>query len=124
MTGEGNDPNGEKAQAEPVVPAPAGTSGGSVEPGQPQGADAPTPALTPLDPRMLKVLRIRGAIFGLFVHVPLAALDFTAATPLPFGPLSLAGLGILLAATFLLPRRRYRAWGWARSADELHVGSG
>ena len=102
MTGEGNVPSAEKAHADQELEA----------------------RLTPLDPRMLKVLRIRGAITGLFVLVPLAVLDFTTATALPPGLITLAGLAFLLATTLWLPGRRYSAWGWTRSADELHVASG
>ncbi|MGQ0660160.1 PH domain-containing protein [Sphingosinicella sp.] len=84
------------------------------------------PAMTPLDPRQIKVLRARAsiatlALTGIAVAICLGPLR---ATPIPFGvlPGSVAILGLL--AALILPRRRYRAWGYREEEDELHVRHG
>ena len=72
------------------------------------------PAMTPLDPRQIKVLRVRLliatlALTGVAVLICLGPLR---ATPIPFGvlPATVALLGLL--ACLILPGRRYRAWGY------------
>lgn len=84
------------------------------------------PAMTPLDPRQIKVLRARALIAtalltGIAVAICLGPLR---ATPIPLGllPGTVAAIGLL--ASFTLPRRRYRAWGYREEEDELHVRHG
>ena len=86
----------------------------------------PDRAMTPLDPRQIKVLRVRWLIAtallaGIAVALCLGPLR---ATPIPLGivpgAVALAGL----AAMLILPRRRYLAWGYREEADELHVRHG
>ena len=83
-------------------------------------------AMTPLDPRQIKVLRARlliatGLLTGIAVLICLGPLR---ATPIPPGVLPgiVAGLGLLASLT--LPRRRYRAWGYREEEEELHVRHG
>ena len=86
----------------------------------------PEPAMTPLDPRQIKVLRLRllivsVALTGIAVLICLGPLR---ATPIPLGvvPGVVAALGLL--ACLIVPRRRYRAWAYREEADELHVRHG
>lgn len=82
--------------------------------------------LTPLHVDQIKVLRVR---FGIAALVPLIA-----AIPLDIGPLQELGVpqslvpGIVallgLIAVAVLPRRRWRAWGWREEEDELFVRHG
>ena len=84
------------------------------------------PGMTPLDPRQIKVLRARWliatvALTGITVAICLGPLR---ATPIPLGvlPATVAFMGLL--ASFVLPSRRYRAWGYREEEDELHVRHG
>lgn len=82
-------------------------------------------AMRPLDPRQIKVLRIRWLIVamvlvGIAVAISLGPLR----TGIPMGVLPAAVALVGLAATALLPRRRYRAWGYREDEDELHVRHG
>ena len=82
--------------------------------------------LSPLDPNLVWVMRIRGLITAApFVALALA-LDFgpLRESPLPAGLVPLAVLLIALVLLMLLPPRRYRAWGYREEEDELHIGSG
>lgn len=80
----------------------------------------------PLDPRQLWVIRIRLGLFLLPVILAAAVLDVGPVrdTALPAG--FVPGLAALLAlvAVALLPRRRYRAWGYRMDEDELHLRRG
>lgn len=82
--------------------------------------------MTPLHPSYLSVLRLRYAIFGLMLLPALAWADFTIAGEYgsPFGAPTAAGAILIAAAAWLLPIRRYRAWGHRRSEDELVVKHG
>ena len=85
-----------------------------------------TPPLTPLEPGLLRLMRVRGAAAGL---VLLAAASVGEAyvdrlVPLPFGLLVGAALVILLYLALLAPPRRYRAWGYGMDSEELQVRRG
>lgn len=90
------------------------------------------PAMTPLDPRQIKVLRARVLIAGLIATALVAVLDDWAShevgplrwTELPFGAMSGALLALALLAAMILPGRRYRAWGYREEEDELHIRNG
>jgi membrane protein YdbS with pleckstrin-like domain len=79
-----------------------------------------------LDPRQLWVLRIRSALALAVILIGAFGLDqrFRAELGSPAGlvPLMVALVGI--GALIVLPRRRYRAWGYAEGADELHIRHG
>lgn len=79
-----------------------------------------------LDPRQVKLLRLRGALFGLFLVAAslVAELIVRNETELPAG--LVAGAAILIALFLLLwmPRRRYRAWAYRMDEDELRIHSG
>ena len=83
-------------------------------------------AMTPLDPRQIKVLRVRSLIVTAALTLIAVGLCLGPlwATPIPLGvlPGSVAALGLL--ASLILPRRRYRAWGYREEEDELHVRHG
>ncbi|HEV2865737.1 MAG TPA: PH domain-containing protein [Allosphingosinicella sp.] len=83
--------------------------------------------MTPLDPRQLWVLRVRAAVAGLLPLLLAAAVDRGAlreAAALPVGTLPAAVAALVLLAVLVLPRRRYRAWGYREGEDELHVRHG
>jgi uncharacterized protein len=84
------------------------------------------PAMTPLDPRQIKVLRARLLIVTLVLTVAavLICLGPLRTTPIPLGvlPGTVAALGLL--ASLILPQRRYRAWGYREEEEELHVRHG
>lgn len=80
---------------------------------------------TPLHPDQVKVIRIRTAIAAAI----LVAGAFIADLPLREAgvpPYALPGLVLLLAlaASIVLPGRRYRAWGYAEGEEELAIGRG
>lgn len=78
--------------------------------------------LAPLDPRFVKVLRVRAAIRSLF---PIGiALIVEAATPVSAGWLSLPALFAAIAIVLLLPKRQYRRWGFRMGCDRLQVVRG
>ena len=83
-------------------------------------------AMTPLHPDQVKVLAIRtGLIAGLFALAALAAdLGPLRATPLPPLLLPAAVLVPGVLATLILPRRRYRHWGYREGGDELELRRG
>lgn len=82
--------------------------------------------MTPLHPDQVKVLRFRALVASALLVLIAVGVDF--------GPLRETGLvaGIVPAvvlllaalAVVLLPRRRYRAWGYDESEDELHIAHG
>lgn len=84
------------------------------------------PAMTPLDPRQKKVWRTRIAMVMVALLVP--ALILTrgpmreAAGWLEFLPALIGILGFV--AVLVMPKRRYRAWGYREEEDELHVRHG
>lgn len=81
--------------------------------------------LRPLHPDQVKVLRVRfgaaaAALIAVAAFVDLVVLDGTTPRGLVTGIAAL----LALAGTALLPRRRYRAWGYREGADELHIRHG
>jgi uncharacterized protein len=82
--------------------------------------------MVPLDPRQIWVLRIRMAIGLVFLLGAAFAADSVLVQEL--GTLFGLAPGIVLiggpAALILLPRRRYRSWGYAEREDELHIRHG
>ena len=82
--------------------------------------------MKPLHPDYVWVLRIRAAVAALFPIGALAVFgsSLSPKSELPIGPI-IAGVALLaLAAILLLPRRRWRAWGYCEQEDELHVRHG
>ena len=81
--------------------------------------------MTPLDAAQLTLLRVRAAISAAVVFVPLAFVDLGPLTPaLADGVISLPGAALLALWAMLMPRRRYRSWGYAMDEDELHIQHG
>jgi membrane protein YdbS with pleckstrin-like domain len=82
--------------------------------------------VTVLDPRQLWLLRINAFVLAAILVAAVLVLDATLLrrTLLPFGWASIAAAILGLAIVLLLPRRRYRAWGYAMHDDELHIGYG
>lgn len=87
---------------------------------------AAEPAMTPLDPRQIKVLRARLSIAAALLTsiAALVSLAPLRGFPIPPGPLPAAVAGLGLLAVLILPGRRYRAWGYREEADELHIRHG
>lgn len=83
-------------------------------------------ALTPLDPRQRTVLRVRFAIALLIPVIAMAVLDIgpIRETPVPQGLAPGIMALIALIGVIVLPGRRYRAWGYRESADELFIRHG
>ena len=81
---------------------------------------------TPLHPRQLTVLRIRAAIRAavLLGLALLADSVWLRLTPVPFGLVSGAAALLLIPLAILLPRRRYRSWGYEMAEDELLIQHG
>ena len=82
--------------------------------------------LRPLHPNQKTLLRVRGAIAAAVLIVLGLAADSILARNgvLPFGAI-IGGAFVLAAlAAFVLPPRRYRAWGYRMDEDELRIGSG
>lgn len=80
----------------------------------------------PLRPAYLTVMRIRGvmAAVGATLAVGLLDLGPIRETPLPqwLAPGAVAVAGLILA--MLLPRRRFRAWGYGLGEEELFIRAG
>ena len=85
-------------------------------------------AMRPLHPNQIKVLRVRVGLTMLLLLAGVATADFLFPrdeVPAPaFGLATGAMVLLTLLAILWLPRRRYRAWGYAESEDELHIRSG
>lgn len=80
---------------------------------------------TPLHPDQVKVLRIRTMLAAaVLVAASYAAGLALRETPVP--PYALPGAMLLLAlvAVIVLPRRRYRAWGYKEGEEELAIRRG
>ncbi|MEA3065279.1 MAG: uncharacterized protein QOJ27_1731 [Sphingomonadales bacterium] len=82
--------------------------------------------LTPLDPGLLRLMRIRGVAMGAALVAAAAAGEFVLheMMPLPWGLLLLPAVLILAYLTLWSPPRRYRAWGYAMDGEELRVRRG
>lgn len=84
------------------------------------------PAMQPLHPNQVKVLRIRAAIAAAIVLAGAWFLDMAVLRETPVPDYALPGIVLLagLYAVLVLPGRRYRAWGYAEGEDELAVRRG
>ena len=84
------------------------------------------PNMTPLHRGQLSVLRVGAAAFACFLLIPVLVADFgwRPLETLAPGIASVAAALLLLAWAILIPRRRYRSWGYRLDEDELHVQSG
>lgn len=82
--------------------------------------------MRPLHPNQVKLLRIRFALFGVALVAAAVAADVVVAreTAIPWGPITAAGLVLAVAAVLVMPKRRYRAWGWRMDEDEIRIASG
>ena len=83
-------------------------------------------AMTPLHRDQIWVLRIRGAIAALFPIAAFVILDrrLPSEVVVPLGLIPGIVALLALAALLVLPRRRWRAWGYREEEDELHVRHG
>lgn len=83
-------------------------------------------ALTPLDPAQIKVLTIRAGLLAAILAVAALLVDRVLAGEVPLPPFHLpaAVLALGVAATLILPRRRYRRWGYKEGEDELEIRRG
>lgn len=83
-------------------------------------------ALTPLDPRQIWVLTIRTLLLALaLVFVAFVAdMGPLRETPVPAFWLAGAISALALLAVLILPRRRYRHWGYREGEDELEIQHG
>jgi membrane protein YdbS with pleckstrin-like domain len=88
--------------------------------------DAEADALTPLDPNQVKVLTIRAGLLAgaLTLAALLVDLGLAGKIPLPRLHLTAVVLALGVAATLLLPRRRYRRWSYREGEDELEIRRG
>ena len=89
--------------------------------------DSPTAgAMTPLHRNQIWLLRLRGLIGAVVLTMLGVTADLILSDEfgLSFGPF--AGFLTLLAVLglILLPKRRYRAWGYREEEDELHIRHG
>ena len=94
------------------------------KPGGRVGTDSD--AMTPLHPNQVWVLRIRAGIAWIFLLIGLSILDRSLPGDAPVAPGLIPGLAALLAlgGVVLLPKRRWRAWGYREEEDELHIRYG
>jgi membrane protein YdbS with pleckstrin-like domain len=84
--------------------------------------------MTPLHPNQLHLIRIHYAIAGLLLLAIVLAVEVGLLAeprwPLPTGALTGVATVLILAGIWLLPRRRYAAWGYRLEEDELFVRHG
>jgi membrane protein YdbS with pleckstrin-like domain len=82
--------------------------------------------MNPLSPSQKYVLRMRGAAASLVLLAAalIAEIAVPDDIPLPPGSILALAFGTALLLTFILPARRYRAWGYEATGDELHVRQG
>ncbi|MGZ8997359.1 MAG: PH domain-containing protein [Allosphingosinicella sp.] len=89
-------------------------------------AEEPGFGMQPLDSRQLWVLRIRLALTLVVLLLFTVALDqrFGREFGSPTGLIPSIAFAACVLALIFLPRRRYRAWGFAEGEDELHIRHG
>ena len=82
--------------------------------------------MTPLHPGQLWVLRIRAGIAACVLLAAIIVLDLSwlRGTAIPAGLTSLGAALLLFGWAMLMPRRRYRSWGYKLDEDELHIQQG
>jgi hypothetical protein len=86
----------------------------------------PPIALNPLEPGQRTVMHI-GAIFPAFMLTAAGAgagAGLQSHLPWLSWPIVLMACGLALWILLVSPRRRWAAWGWALSSDELHIAGG
>ena len=82
-------------------------------------------AWTPLHPRQVTVLTIRiGIAAAILVAVALILDMALREVGVPAFVLPGAAIALGLAATFIVPRRRYLRWGYREGAEELQIRRG
>jgi membrane protein YdbS with pleckstrin-like domain len=83
------------------------------------------PEMTRLDSRQIWVLTIRTGLVAAVLALGASILDGPAREwGLPAFALAGGALALGLAATLIVPRRRYRRWGYREGADELEIWRG
>jgi membrane protein YdbS with pleckstrin-like domain len=82
--------------------------------------------MTPLHPDQVWVLRLRAGFAALFPVAAFLVLERSLPPELGIPPGLMTGLVVLLAlaAVIVLPRRRWRAWGYCEEEEELHIRHG
>jgi hypothetical protein len=82
--------------------------------------------MRPLHPNQVKLLRIRFALFGAaLVAASMVAEGVLAReADVPFGVAAAAGAVLAILIVLVMPKRRYRAWGWRMDEDEIRIASG
>ena len=91
-----------------------------------QSKVVPAVEMSPLDPRLIWVFRIRLGLNLLFLVGAAFAAERALAEALPTPTSLIPGLVLLagLAGLLILPGRRYRSWAYAEREDELHIRHG
>ena len=81
---------------------------------------------TPLDPGLLRLMRIRGTFAGavLIAAAAVAEIALRSELPLPWGVLLVPALLIAAYLALWSPPRRYRAWGYWMDGEELRLQRG
>ena len=84
------------------------------------------PLLTPLSPAQLPVLRLHAAFGAGIAFLGSLVPNLILLQDQPAIGAAVAAGAALLAAAYasMMPRRRYRSWGYAVTGDELHVAHG
>ena len=82
--------------------------------------------MTPLSPRQMKVLRVRGILAAFPLAAAALVLDLVLRDQVgtPFGILLAAGVVFAGLLIVYAPARRYRSWAFLETEDELHVQQG
>lgn len=80
--------------------------------------------MTPLHPGQLWVLRIRALIGACILLFAITVADLGWLQAAPDGLASGVAAVLLFAWAMLVPRRRYRSWGYKLDEDELHIQQG
>lgn len=82
--------------------------------------------MNPLSPSQKKVLRARALILAAAMACVAVLLEtvLIPRIPVPTGIVAAAVLLLAALIVFVLPERRYRAWGYEATEDELYVQTG